>query len=73
MQITFHTWFGLGGWRVQQQQLLQPVALAAGAFFQVPQDLRTGDVVVDTHTRGLWFFAFVDTWEELLLGSLRHL
>lgn len=63
--FTFHTWFGLGGWRGVQQQ---PVALAAGAFL-VPRDLHTGDVV----TESLHEENFVLRRRGRSLGSLRHL
>lgn len=68
--FTFHTWFGLGGWRgVQQQQQQQPVALAAGAFL-VPRDLHTGDVVTESlHEKD----SVLRRRRGRSLGSLRHL
>lgn len=63
--FTFHTWFGLGGWRGVQQ----PVALAAGAFL-VPRDLHTGDVVTESlHEED----SVLRRNRGRSLGSLRHL
>lgn len=63
--FTFHTWFGLGGWRGVQQ----PVALAAGAFL-VPRDLHTGDVVTESLHEG---DSVLRRNRGRSLGSLRHL